>query len=116
MLYHRLQSPTQTLQTALRQQATGEIWGTYNTQGGAFPAVKAYLGGLPVGAMGIEFWTLARPDPHRNVDGCTVVWFERPNGEAIAVPTDPGWCCLQVEMRLVRYPQASGLLYVWQKP
>ncbi|MBV9322914.1 MAG: hypothetical protein JO352_03880 [Chloroflexi bacterium] len=61
-VYYRLESRTQTVETAALQQATGEIWGNI-PQGGVFPAVQAYVGPLPPGARGIEFITTIQPDP-----------------------------------------------------
>jgi hypothetical protein len=64
-VYHRLQSPTQSAETAARQQASGEIWGTYDRLMGGrspFPSVDAYVGPLPDGEKGIEFTTDVPPD------------------------------------------------------
>ena len=50
---------------AARQQASGEIWGTYDRVLGGrspFPSVDAYVGPLPDGTMGIEFTTDVSPD------------------------------------------------------
>ena len=61
-VYHRRQSPTQ---IAARQQASGEIWGTYDrVMGGRspFPSVDAYVGRLPEGTKGIEFTTVVPAD------------------------------------------------------
>src|SRR5947209_1015424 len=55
-LYHRLESPTQTPETARQQEQSGEIWGRAPQQS-SIPAVQAYVGPLPVGARGIEFYT-----------------------------------------------------------
>jgi hypothetical protein len=63
-VYHRLESPTQSLLDAARQQASGEIWGRA-PRGSDIPKVKAYPGPLPAGRRGIEFITEAAPD-----DGC----------------------------------------------
>jgi len=61
--YHRLESPTQTKQTAARQVATQEIWGTIAKWGYA-PTVKAYIGPLPTGVRGVEFTTPVPPRPN----------------------------------------------------
>lgn len=60
--YHRLESPTQTADTAKLQEQSGEIWGR-TPQGGREPAVQAYLGPLPPGKRGIEFTTGIPPNP-----------------------------------------------------
>jgi hypothetical protein len=48
------------------QEASGEIWGTYDRDmmGGRspFPSVDAYPGPLPAGQRGIEFVTSVPPD------------------------------------------------------
>jgi hypothetical protein len=64
ILYHRLESPTQTPEIAREQMRTGEIWGRplnfpYCSD---IPKVKAYNGSLPLGARGIEFTTEIQPD------------------------------------------------------
>jgi hypothetical protein len=50
------------------QEASGEIWGTYNRDlmGGrsAFPSVDAYVGPLQGNEPGIQFVTEAPPDPN----------------------------------------------------
>ena len=58
--FHREEGPTQTKQTAARQEAAGEIWGQA-TQMSPIPAVRAYRGPLPVGRRGIEFMTSVAP-------------------------------------------------------
>jgi hypothetical protein len=67
-VYHRLASPSQPDDVAALQEATGEIWGSYNRDmmGGRapFPSVDAYVGPLPPGARGIEFTTDLPPNPH----------------------------------------------------
>lgn len=56
MVYHRLESPTQTEAVAQLQQASGQVWGrAANTS--TFPTVKAYRGPLPSNKRGIEFET-----------------------------------------------------------
>ena len=59
--FYRAESPTQTVDTAKLQVASGEIWGRA-PRGGAFPAVQAYVGPLPDGERGIEFYTETKPD------------------------------------------------------
>jgi RHS repeat-associated protein len=60
--YHRLQSPTQTPETAALQQQSGDIWGATARRGLA-PTVQAYRGPLPQGAQGVEFVTNVDPHP-----------------------------------------------------
>jgi hypothetical protein len=62
-LYHRKFNPfTQTRSDALKQQASGEIWGK-PARGSNIPCVKAYFGGLPPLQQGIEFHTSIPHDP-----------------------------------------------------
>jgi hypothetical protein len=60
--FYRLESPTQTPETAALQESSGEIWG-HSAQGSDIPSVKAYNGPLPEGARGIEFTTDTPPTP-----------------------------------------------------
>jgi hypothetical protein len=64
-VYHRLESESQTPETAAAQQASGEIWGgaARNVLASDIPKVKAYGGPLPDGARGVEFVTEVPPDP-----------------------------------------------------
>jgi hypothetical protein len=61
--YHRLESPTQTMQVAGQQVLSGEIWGQ-STQVSYIPAVRAYRGPLPPNRRGIEFMTGVAPHPN----------------------------------------------------
>jgi hypothetical protein len=61
MPYHRIESPTQTVADAARQEATGEVWGR-SPRWGFKPKVKAFVGSLPRGARGVEFETDVAPD------------------------------------------------------
>ena len=61
MSFHRIESPTQTIADAARQEATGEVWGR-PPRWGFQPKVKAFRGGLPLGLRGIEFETEVAPD------------------------------------------------------
>ena len=60
--FHRRESPTQTRADAVRQVASGEIWGRA-ARGGANPSVKAYRNSLPPQLRGIEFTTPVPPHP-----------------------------------------------------
>lgn len=62
-VYHRLEGPTQTPETAAEQVRSNEIWGRPGF-GSTTPKVKAYVGELPDGARGIAFVTNAQPDPN----------------------------------------------------
>jgi hypothetical protein len=59
--YHRIESPTQSFATALRQRDSGEIWGRV-PRAGFTPVVQAYVGDLPVSRDGIEFTTDIPPE------------------------------------------------------
>jgi hypothetical protein len=58
--FHRLESPTQTPETAGLQQQNGELWGK-TARYSSVPSVKAYNGPLPDGARGVEFYTDVPP-------------------------------------------------------
>lgn len=60
MVFHRLESPTQTRADALVQVASGEVWGR-PARGSNIPSVKAYRNALPQGQRGIEFSTAVSP-------------------------------------------------------
>jgi hypothetical protein len=62
--YHRLKSPTQTKEDAIKQQLSMEIEGLpeRNISQSHIPKAKAYEGSLPIGAEGIEFNTEIEPD------------------------------------------------------
>ena len=61
--YHRKANPrTQTHSDALKQKASGEIWGK-PASGSPFPSVKAYFAGLPPQQPGVEFTTPVVHDP-----------------------------------------------------
>ncbi len=63
--FHRRLAPdVQDAATAVKQVLSGEIWGK-RARFGLSPAVKAYVGPLPSGVSGIEFWSFEAPDrPH----------------------------------------------------
>lgn len=59
--FHRVYSDTQTDLDALRQQRSREIWGR-TPYASTWPQVEAYLGPLPDGSAGIEFFTKVAPN------------------------------------------------------
>lgn len=59
--YHRKWGPTQTDADAVRQVASGELWGR-PARGSNIPKVKAWAGLLPGGRAGVEFTTDLTPD------------------------------------------------------
>ena len=65
--FHRIESPTQSSETAKLQQESQQIWGRARRHSD-IPQVQAYLGPLPQISSttqyerGIEFWTHAAPD------------------------------------------------------
>lgn len=61
--FHRLESDTQSAQTALLQLASSEIWGK-TARGGFTPSVKAYAGDIPAMRRGIVFSTAIDPNPN----------------------------------------------------
>lgn len=63
--FHRLESSTQSARDAIRQAATGELWGRA-PRGSAWPQVQAYRGPLPGSTGGIEFWTQLPPNLTRH--------------------------------------------------
>jgi hypothetical protein len=90
--YYRLESPSQTSETAERQQNTLEIWGSppRNMYQSDIPKVKAYEGKLPEGKRGIEFTTDIMPD-----SGCRPgepVW----SGPRMGVTVEDGYAKIKV--------------------
>jgi hypothetical protein len=83
-IYHRIQTPSQTTETALLQIQSQEIWGkpTRGTMWSDIPKVKAYLHELPLSIdretqkIGIEFRTTIEPDRNtsNNKPGSVVYW------------------------------------------
>jgi len=79
--FHRLESPTQTQETAALQVQSQEVWGQ-PSRFSDIPAVKAYNGPLPNGARGIEFTTVVRPTPGATTPGNTY-WYKGTPGVRI---------------------------------
>lgn len=61
--FNRRESPTQTPEIAVKQVASGEIWGR-RPMGGMTPTVQAYIGPLQDGRRGIEFDTAVALHPN----------------------------------------------------
>lgn len=61
--FNRIESDTQTKETALKQEKSGEIWGR-TPRGGIEPTVQAYAGTLKKAERGIEFTTDTIPHPN----------------------------------------------------
>lgn len=55
--FNRKETRFQTREDALKQVASGEIWGATPANGGMCPTVQAYPGNLSEGRRGIEFRT-----------------------------------------------------------
>ena len=73
--FNRRDTPTgQTPAVALKQVASGEIWGRTPKNGGLGPTVQAYPG-LLVNRRGIEFTTDI--EPHPNGSPFEVRWYLR---------------------------------------
>jgi hypothetical protein len=63
--YNRVEYPFgQTWETALKQVASGEIWGNTPKNGGMEPTVQAFPNRLAPGVRGIEFTTEIKPHPN----------------------------------------------------
>lgn len=71
--FHRVASPSQTVEYADKQVRTGEVWGKA-ARGSDFPSIKAYRGALPPGVRGIEFVTQCAPYP--NPHPILVQWYD----------------------------------------
>jgi len=70
--FNRIESDTQTKQTAFMQEKSGEIWGR-TPRGGIEPTVQAYAGALKKARRGIEFTTDTAPHP--NSSPFEVRWY-----------------------------------------
>lgn len=92
--YHRLESPSQSLETAIYQTHSNEIWGAA-ARGSLLPSVKAYVGPLPAGADGIEFDIAAPANPGGTPT--TAKWYlgRQP---AVTVVPGTGMCKISVVM------------------
>lgn len=79
--FYRLESPTQTPADAALQAASDEMWGR-EARGGIRPQVKAFVGPLPAGRRGVEFYTDTAPDP--NGHPIEARWSPSPHGNAMS--------------------------------
>ena len=95
LVYHRLESPTQTSAHASKQQASGELWGRASRIGGAIACVKAYRGPLPPHARGIEFVTDVRPTAGCNTP-IEVRWYA--DGTAGVLLNRQGYAVISVQI------------------
>lgn len=114
--FHRIKSPTQTHDTAIKQRQSSEIWGRPIANVGLYPKVKAYMLPLCEGEpthtqcadeQGIEFTTFVKPaskapsglvywdNASRPVEGIRIV-----NEETIA---------LKATIYKIVYDETSGL-------
>jgi hypothetical protein len=90
--YHRLESDTQSPEVALKQLASGEVWGRPAKRTSTIPKAKAYLGVLPEGRRGIEFTTEVAPDY-----GC-IPWQPVWSGPRDGVRLDGEFAIIKVTM------------------
>ena len=70
--FHRRESPTQTVDDAEVQVASGEIWGR-TPRGGITPTVQAYPGAIAHNQRGVEFTTPVIP--HEGGSPFEVRWY-----------------------------------------
>jgi hypothetical protein len=96
-IYHRLESPSQSLQTAIYQAHSRQVWGA-PARGSLLPSVKAYIGPLPKNQCGIEFETDIAP----NVGSTPTVakWYLGVQPDVLPVPGTI-MCAIDVTMRKV---------------
>lgn len=95
--YHRLFSPSQSLETAVYQAYSEEIWGK-PARGSNIPSVKAYGGSLPSNKAGIEFETDIVP--HIGSAPNQPKWYLGSPG-VFSVPGQPDFCKINVTMNKV---------------
>jgi len=103
-IYHRkVGGRNQTLDTALRQIHTREIWGGLSANNQAAFAVKALRGPLPSNTDGVEFETDVAPTP-----GCStpaeIFWYND-GTPGVSLASDGNHAAIPVKIRLVRYTQ-----------
>lgn len=95
--FNRSESRTQTIQDAIDQVKSQEIWGTTRNNG-IEPAVKAYAGNLKPNERGIEFETQIRPYP----DGSPLeaAWYlTKTPGVILRVKNGIDYACIPASVR-----------------
>ena len=92
MAYHRIESPTQSVRIAAKQETSLEVWGREPRGGSPFLKVQAYKRLLPHSERGIQFDAHILPDPdghpHRacwSGDRPGILSREDETGEFIAI-------------------------------
>ena len=101
--YHRLESPTQTVQDAAMQEASQMMAGK-EAQGSSTPSVKAYPGALPAGKRGIEFTTSLPPMQGQRAQ--IVQWYE---GQPGVIPFKDGMVAIPVHVtKNTQTPEATS--------
>jgi hypothetical protein len=90
--YHRLVSPSQTIDDIEKQVQSLEIWGrpARNLYQSDIPKVKAFIGKLSPNQRGVEFTTDIPPDPNTPPNWAT--W----SGNRPGVITENGYAKLKV--------------------
>ncbi|MGW7531333.1 WXG100-like domain-containing protein [Amycolatopsis sp. NPDC054798] len=87
--YHRLESRTQSAETAKLIEESSQVWGK-TPRHGANPAVQAWNGPLPPGKRGVEFYTDVKPHFYRSKQGLREWRAEQ------GIPTDGEFAKLDV--------------------
>lgn len=109
-IYHRIETgrKNQSIQTALSQIHTKEIWGrtSFNTPG--FPAVKALYGPLPDKANGIEFETTTSPTLNSSTTS-EAYWYLDGKTPGVSSDSTGDFARIAVSIRLVRYTSGTIL-------
>jgi hypothetical protein len=104
--YHRLHSPSQSLETAVYQTYSEELWGKA-ARGSDRPAVKACTGPLPPNTSGIEFETDIPPNLGSAPEWPK--WYLGICPQVVSVPEHPDFCKMQVTMTKVVHNNPSIL-------
>ena len=105
-LFHRVESTTQTPETAALQIESLEIWGR-EPRGSAFLTVQAIPGPLPARQSGVEFTTDIPPDP----GGCPdeVRWrYRGPESQVTRITRDDGVDFAVLKVATVTWITRSG--------
>mmetsp|Transcript_9017 Transcript_9017/g.13175 ORF Transcript_9017/g.13175 Transcript_9017/m.13175 type:complete len:145 (-) Transcript_9017:18-452(-) len=99
--FHRLKSPTQTMETAQQQLSSNEIWGKPR-RSSDIPQVQCYQGELADDAEGIEFFTPTAPDA--GVAPGQARW----TGPREGVKVEDDFAKIHVRITKTRYMDGSG--------